>query len=188
MANQESGAGMARERVASDIELTKGGADYTVDAGADRPRLEATQEQIEAMRGMENNAELGAAALQQIGERVAAEKAEAAEIEKQEKAKADALIVVQRDKLNQLYDAANYSPEERNDTEIGHIKLAVDLSKDKWTPRDQRPQNKPPVVQGFGDNRPQRAQAAGYYAGTLPTTAPPVQKPKGFLKGLFGGN
>lgn len=199
MANQEKGAGMARERVATEIELTKGGASYDENTG----RLEATQEQIEVMRGMENNTDLGEAALQQIGERVAAEKAEAAEAEKLETAKTQSWVVVQKAKLEELYDAAN--PNEHGQDvvrNVGGVELSVNMDKigeqllkDAKAAKEEFPEARrdranpqAPFIKNVDQGRPAKAFGAGYYSAPQPTTLKPEPKKKGFFGGLFGGN
>lgn len=54
MQNMEKGGESIQKRVQSDIELAKGGAEYTQDAPGSKIRLEATPEQVEAARQMMN--------------------------------------------------------------------------------------------------------------------------------------
>lgn len=177
MANQETGAGMRQTRTASDIELAAGGATYDQQTG----RLEATPEQIEVLRGMENNKDLSEAALQQIAERAVAAKEATASIS----------LESSKDTEARLADIAARTAEIKQ--HLGQIELAVDLKNEPYVSRDERARQnqqwekeREKALNPGG--RPARGEGKGYYAGTLPTTAPKIEPKKSFFKGLFGGN
>lgn len=152
-------------RMASDAMLANEGAQYVEDQPG-KPRLEATAEQVAEARN-EMEYDLAGRARQE-------EAVQAIGLESDADARARLEEIAART--------------EKIKEELGRIELAVDLKNDEYVPRSQRPNAPAAGVQNFGDNRPARAQGKGYYAGAVPTTAPPIEKKKGFFKGLFGGN